>query len=80
MLKDALAKKYVPETERKEVFRRIGGRDDSRSSPRRKEKKDHRILGLQNESVLRETNSGAGWLEREPFTQKRKPLRYGGRE
>ena len=46
--------------------------DGSRSSSRRKGEKDYRILSLQNESVLRETNSDAGVVGERAF-----PLKSG---
>ena len=72
VLKDALAKKYVPETGRKEYPVGLVEEMAVDPLPRRKGEKDHRILGLQNESVLRETNSGAGVVGERAF-----PLKSG---
>ena len=60
LLKEALAKKYVPETGRREYPVGLGGRPASSG----KGEKNHGKLSLQNESIARKANGGA-WMIRE---------------
>ena len=70
VLKDALAKKYVPETERKEYPIGLVEEMTVLSPPERG--KGHRTLDVQNECFLRETKSGARMVGERTF-----PLKSG---